>query len=527
MMALFLVLVFSILSVTAQTTPSEIPVPPTISLSFLNSNHEPVPGVAALAVTAQSNCVAIPILTTGFESSVNNSVFAVYLDSSCQSYLYSVTGLLANVHGAQSLMWTESDLAGLHRIGETFTNPLLSHGKTEQERKASLLRIIIVSVGGTVFLLMVVLYLWYIDNKKNKARGGFVPEPCSPGGGGGERGMAESSLSKDNGKGVLYGYHRKNESTASSISYLPPYGGEDNSNSATPKTASPRQNQSQGGGGGSEKKQQGRLYPTMSINSSATHHEGGMTKSGSFSLLSYKVGTGVGLDPESPSQGRNAGFGLGYDLEENKARDTRRDSDIMMRDAMMTPPHSPNMRPYSMASEDGRYLGRHSLSASILRETYSDLRCIFVAEVECLYHVSGTTSSCRPMLPKHTDDEYKMQGIHDPTPKKSALGENEEEAIASAANKDDDDDDREDTVEDKDEAEALDIPRERHGPVPVGLEDEGIWRRGDVDDDDDNDDDDVDDDAMAEDDAVTFIVASESCAKGVEIEDVCNAASLL
>src|SRR5690554_5484519 len=58
----------------------------------------------------------------------------------------------------------------------------------------------------------------------------------------------------------------------------------------------------------------------------------------------------------------------------------------------------------------------------LLKFSYSDLRWDWaVMVVLVLNHVSGTTSSCLPMLPKHTDEEYRIQGIHDPTPKKSAL----------------------------------------------------------------------------------------------------------
>ncbi|KAG0362149.1 hypothetical protein BG005_006493 [Podila minutissima] len=324
--------------VAAQTTD---PLATTITVSFYTSNHDPVPGAGATALASQNNCVAIPTLTNGFESSFNQSVFAVYQDTNCQAYLYSVTGLLANTHGARSLIWTENDLSGLHPIGETFTNPLLSHGKTEEERRTRLIQVAIISVAAATFFILLGLYMWYMDNKKNKARGGVVPEPHSPTTG---RSMAESSA---NAKSSLFGFHRKNESTASSISYLPPYGEE--------IAAKPSPHQS-------DAHLQPRQHPNA-VNSST--HEGGMAKSGSFSLLSYKVGTGAGLDPETVPQGRNAGFGLGYDLEDNKKRDSRRDSDILMRDAMMTPPHSPSMRPLSMISDDGMYLGRHSLSVSV------------------------------------------------------------------------------------------------------------------------------------------------------------------
>ncbi|KAF9375924.1 hypothetical protein CPB97_011148 [Podila verticillata] len=317
------------------------PLSTTVTVSFYTNNHEPVPGASA-ALASQNNCVTIPTLTNGFESSFNQSVFAVYQDTNCQSYLYSVIGLLANTHGAGSLIWTENDLSGAHPIGETYTNPLLS-GQNEEQRRTRLTQVAIVSVAAAVFFILLGLYMWYLDNKKNKARGGVVPEPYSPTTG---RSMAESSANNQNTKSSLFGFHRKNESTASSISYLPPYG-EDSATKATPRP--------------SEQSPQPRQHPNA-VNSST--HEGGMAKSGSFSLLSYRVGTGAGLDPEMVPQGRNAGFGLGYDLEDNKKRDTRRDSDILMRDAMMTPPHSPNMRPLSMMSDDGGYLGRHSLSVS-------------------------------------------------------------------------------------------------------------------------------------------------------------------
>lgn len=322
------------------------PQPATVTLSFYANNHDPVPGSSATALVSQNKCITIPTLTNGFESSLNQSIFAVYQDTNCQSYLYSVTGLLANTHGAGSLMWTENDLSGAHPIGETYTNPQLSSGQTEEQRRTRLIQVAMVSVAAAAFFILLGLYMWYWDNKKNKARGGVVPEPYSPTTG---RGMAESSANNQNTKSSLFGFHRKNESAASSISYLPPYG-EDSAAKATPRL--------------SEQHPQPRQHPNA-VNST---HEGGMAKSGSFSLLSYKVGTGAGLDPETVPQGRNAGFGLGYDLEDNKKRDTRRDSDILMRDAMMTPPHSPNMRPLSMMSDDGGYLGRHSLSVSVSAE---------------------------------------------------------------------------------------------------------------------------------------------------------------
>ncbi|KAI9240752.1 MAG: hypothetical protein BYD32DRAFT_407632 [Podila humilis] len=340
----FLTLVAFILGlslVTAQGTTD--PLSATVTVSFYTNNHDLVPGANATALVSQNNCITIPTLTNGFESSSNQSVFAVYQDTNCQLYLYSVTGLLANTHSAVSLMWTENDLSEAHPIGETYTNPLLSTGQTEEERQARLIQIAMVSVAAAVFFILMGLYMWYLDNKKNKARGGVVPEPYSPTTG---RGMAESWANNQNTKSPLFGFHRKNESAASSVSYLPPYG-EDSAAKATPRP--------------SEQPPQPRQHPNA-VNSST--HEGGMAKSGSFSLLSYKVGTGAGLDPETVPQGRNAGFGLGYDLEDNKKRDTRRDSDILMRDAMMTPPHSPNLRPLSMMSDDGGYLGRHSLSVS-------------------------------------------------------------------------------------------------------------------------------------------------------------------
>ncbi|KAF9407950.1 hypothetical protein BGZ94_002511 [Podila epigama] len=343
-----LVLLASIFTTTAQGT-----VDTTITLSFFTGNHDPVPG-ANSAQASQNSCVAIPVLTNGFESSLDQAVFAVYQDTECQSYLYSVNGLLANLHGAKSVIWTEVDTSGAHPPGETYTNPMLSHGKTEEERKAKVAKIALLSTGGALIIIFLGIYLWYIDNKKNKARGGVVPDPYSPTTG---RSMAEASSSfngNGKGKGALLGLHRKNESTASSISYLPPYDDEEayiksneNNNNNNKESSRPSEHRL-------------RQHPA----SSNTHHEGGMTKSGSFSLLSYKVGTGAGLDPEMVPQGRNAGFGLGYDLEEYKRRDTRRDSDVLMREAMMTPPHSPSMRPLSMVSDDGFYHGRHSLSAS-------------------------------------------------------------------------------------------------------------------------------------------------------------------
>ncbi|KAG0214930.1 hypothetical protein BGX28_001136 [Mortierella sp. GBA30] len=159
----------------------------------------------------------------------------------------------------------------------------------------------------------------------------------------------------------LYQYnshHRHTSSASSNISYLPPYGSETYSKSA------------QAAGGQDIKTPDGAHITTTSPSQKqvvapvSSRQDAPKTRGRSFSNLTNQVGTGAGLDPGTVPQGRNAGFGLGYDLEENKKRDSRRDSDILMRDAMMTPPHSPSMRPssaMSMSDDNGQFHGPGSM----------------------------------------------------------------------------------------------------------------------------------------------------------------------
>ncbi|KAG0369368.1 hypothetical protein BGZ54_010126 [Gamsiella multidivaricata] len=143
-------------------------------------------------------------------------------------------------------------------------------------------------------------------------------------------------------------HYRDANSTASSISFLPPYGHGAYSKSTVTGCDS--------------------VTPPEEVfiaNSSSqkiglsTRCELPMTRTRSISNLTNQVGTGAGLDPGSVQQGRNAGFGLGYDLEENRKRDSRRDSDITLGNAIMTPPHSPMLRPSSVTLDDnGQVIGR-------------------------------------------------------------------------------------------------------------------------------------------------------------------------
>ncbi|KAF9285176.1 hypothetical protein BGZ68_004101 [Mortierella alpina] len=337
---------FLILITTFSSFTSALPTDSTtnITLSFFTINSDPVPTQDAFISTQSNKCVAIPSLANSFSSNSNQSIFALYKDDSCQSYLYSVEVLLANLHGAKGLVWVGDSPAPTHVQGETFTDPAMVN-IADTDRRSKLTKIAIIATSAGVVFILLGIYLCYADNKRNKRRGGTVPEPRSPTG---HRNMAEVS---GPGRSVYqYNSHYRNGSSASSnISYLPPYGSE----TYYTKTAQ--------AGHDIKTPEEARVAtsPVQKQAAPVSRHDAPTSRARSFSNLTNQVGTGAGLDPGTVPQGRNAGFGLGYDLEENKKRDSRRDSDSLMRDAMMTPPHSPNMRPSSVMSDDnGQFLGR-------------------------------------------------------------------------------------------------------------------------------------------------------------------------
>ncbi|KAF9941334.1 hypothetical protein BGZ65_004050 [Modicella reniformis] len=263
----------------------------TITLSFFTGNNEPVPTANATIETRATTCVQIPSLANSFRSNTNQAILALYQDSDCQSYLYSVAGMLANAHGARSLAWTDVDRDQSHTPGETFTDTSLD--KSVKDSKAHLIQVAIIALSCTFVLIALGVYLCYMDNKRNLKRGGYVPEPSYPTG---HRSMAEVS---GPGRSVhQYNSHQRNtSSTSSTATFLPPYG-----------------------------------QDTVTIPN--------------------QVGTGVGLEPGAIQQGRNTGFGLGY-AEANRQRHSRKDSDIFLKNAIKTPPHSPYLRPSSVVSDHG------------------------------------------------------------------------------------------------------------------------------------------------------------------------------
>ncbi|KAF9571224.1 hypothetical protein EC968_000820 [Mortierella alpina] len=338
-MALFIIITYSSFTSALPPDPSS-----NITLSFFTINSDPVPTPDASIITQSNKCIAIPSLANSFSSSSNQSTFAVYKDDSCQYYLYSVEVLLANLHGAKGLMWMGDSPAPAHAQGETFTDPAMAN-IADTDRRANLTKIAVIATSAGVVFILLGVYLCYTDNKRNQRRGGTVPEPHSPTG---HRNMAEVS---GPGRSVYqYNSHYRNGSSASSnISYLPPYGSE------TYYTKSAQ------AGHDIKTPEEARVAtsPTQKQAAPVSRYDAPTSRARSFSNLTNQVGTGAGLDPGTVPQGRNAGFGLGYDLEENKKRDSRRDSDSLMRDAMMTPPHSPGMRPSSVMSDDnGQFLSR-------------------------------------------------------------------------------------------------------------------------------------------------------------------------
>ncbi|KAF8927831.1 hypothetical protein BGZ58_010084 [Dissophora ornata] len=266
-------------------------------------------------------------MANSFSSDFNQSVFAIYQDSGCQSYLYSVKALLTNLHGAKSMVWVDVDQTGDHAPGEAFTDTQLSQDGDADGRSARLTQVVVISLIGAAIFIGLGIYLCFLDNRRNQKRGGFVPKPSS-----------------QNRSLYPYGSQRHSAgSAASSVPYLPPYdvetyskpGTMEHGNAVTPPkeahTATP---------------------PSQKIALSSSRYEMPTTRSTSYSSLTNQVGTGAGLDPGSVQQGRNAGFGLGYDLEESTKRSSWRYSDVSLRDAIMTPPHSPGLRPSSVISDD-------------------------------------------------------------------------------------------------------------------------------------------------------------------------------
>ncbi|KAF9354131.1 hypothetical protein BGX26_008048 [Mortierella sp. AD094] len=321
-----------------------LPIDPTatISLSFYTASSDPVPNTNATISVYGNNCLQIPILANSFISNSNQSIFALYQDDNCQSYLYSVEGLLANVHGAKSLMWVGNDPTQSHITGVQFTDPLFSNDQNKGITRARMVQIAMISLGVATLFMILGFYLCYLDNKKNQRRG-FVPEPRSPTG---HRTMAEVS---GPGRSVYQynSHHRNASSTSSTITFLPPYASDGYEKSGAQFNSVAHPEEAKIANSPSEKKSSRYDLPT--------------SRSRSFSNLTNQVGTGAGLEPGSVQQGRNEGFGygLGYDLEESWKRDSRRNSDIILRDAVMTSPHSPQLRPSSVISDDfGQIVGR-------------------------------------------------------------------------------------------------------------------------------------------------------------------------
>ncbi|KAI1315908.1 hypothetical protein EDD11_000222 [Mortierella claussenii] len=338
-MALFLTLCLS------PTSAQPLDPAATVTLSFTVGINDPVSKPSTTSEVHANSCFQISSLATSFSSSLDQSVFAIYQDAHCESYLYSVEAYLTNLHGAQSMVWVGVDQTNLHVLGETFTDPVFTVDQAKEDRRTRLIQILAISLGSAFILIGLGLSFCYMDNRRNLRRGGYVPEPSSPTG---HRTMAEVS-----GPGrSIYQYsshYRSSSSASSSISSLPPYGGGENyvkAVSAGYDIVTPPQ--------------EARIasYPIEKKTLGPSRYELSTTRPRSYSNLTNQVGTGAGLDPGSVQQGRNAGFGLGYDIEMNK-RDSRRGLDLVLQDAMVTPPHSPRLRPSSVISDDnGQIIGR-------------------------------------------------------------------------------------------------------------------------------------------------------------------------
>ncbi|KAF9580288.1 hypothetical protein BGW38_003126, partial [Lunasporangiospora selenospora] len=136
----------------------------------------------------------------------------------------------------------------------------------------------------------------------------------------------------------IYDYnHHRHASSASTISYLPPYGsdGHEYYDTDAAVKSPPKSQQFQ------------QAYPTQYQRLQELPKSIIVSRNRSFSLTN-EIGTGgIGTEP-AIVHARREGFGLGYDLDDYKGRDPRRDSDILMSEAMMTPPHSPGKRPSSI-----------------------------------------------------------------------------------------------------------------------------------------------------------------------------------
>ncbi|KAF9165254.1 hypothetical protein BGX21_009617 [Mortierella sp. AD011] len=289
-----------------------------------------------------NNCLLIPVLANSFISNSNQSIFALYQDDNCQSYLYSVEASLASLHGSKSLMWVDNDPSQSHTAGVQFTDPLLSGDQNTGTSRSRTLQIAMISFGIAVILVILGLYLCYVDNKKNQRRG-YVPEPDDP-----TRNRAMAEVSGPGRSVYQYNSHQRGASSTSSIiTYLPPYAGNGYEKSEEKFSSVAYPDEAKIANTPSEKRSSRYNLPN--------------SRSRSFSNLTNQVGTGAGLEPGSVQQGRNEGFGygLGCDLEDNWKRDSKRNSDIILRDAVMTSPHSPQLRPSSAISDDfGQVAGR-------------------------------------------------------------------------------------------------------------------------------------------------------------------------
>ncbi|KAF9109181.1 hypothetical protein BGX27_007890 [Mortierella sp. AM989] len=349
-----------LISITLTCTFS-LPIDPTatISLSFFTSNNDPVPNSNATISVYGNNCIQIPPLANSFVSSSNQSVFALYQDDTCQSYLYSVEASLADLHWAKSLMWMNNDSSQSHSPGVQFTDPELAGETQGVDAKRDVIRIAIISLVVVIFILLG-MYLCYIDNRRNRKRG-YAPEPGNPTG---HRAMAEV----EGPARSIYKYNshtRNTSSTASSVTYLPPYASDGYEESEAAK----QQQQQHQQYGNVAHPEEARISNTVNEKKSP-RYDLPTSRSMSFSNLTNQVGTGAGLDAGSVRQGRNEGFGfgLGCDLEDSWKEDSRRNSAIILRDAVMTSPHSPQMRPSSVISNDFDHIvGRGGIMPKLIK----------------------------------------------------------------------------------------------------------------------------------------------------------------
>ncbi|KAG0052489.1 hypothetical protein BGZ83_002519 [Gryganskiella cystojenkinii] len=227
-------------SIAVPTTAPDLTLP--ITLTVVHTD-----GTRMTLIVLKSACVELPATTSSFyyapgpststltpASSDQNTVplFAIYQDTNCQSYLYSVAAQLNDFHGvALSLSWTASEPpvstgeVVVHIPGVAFVDPLLTSTPQKKDTKHSyLIQIVIVSLGAALVFVGVGLYLCLRDNSKLFKKG--------------TRGYSDSqqgrpSMAEMSGPGrSVYQYesqhHRRHStsggSAASSVSYLPPYG---------------------------------------------------------------------------------------------------------------------------------------------------------------------------------------------------------------------------------------------------------------------------------------------------------------